>query len=154
MCLDPLNPYPDEIKNLFLGHSKEAKNFRKHIRKYNYTHAFASCSLKPAKDIRGPGPSVVRICGQIYHRTGPLHPKANESPLYGQLYFYDGEEEVEKRLQSKFNSEAALLRSNIDTINRILNYNPFAQSFKQMRDIENEERADADRLFADILRED
>ena len=43
--------YPEELKQLMTGNSNAAKNFRKHIRKYNNLFAFASTRMRQAKDI-------------------------------------------------------------------------------------------------------
>ena len=73
VSLKPLKDYPDELRNLLLGNSAKATNFKENIRRYNSACAFASFGV-PLEDLTGKGPPCFRICGQILHRSGSLHP--------------------------------------------------------------------------------
>lgn len=65
----PLSDYPDELKDLLTGDTKESKNFRLHIRQYNSANAFASFGAKIEKQPPGRGVYVFKISGEVYHRA-------------------------------------------------------------------------------------
>jgi hypothetical protein len=69
VALEPLSPYPEDLKNLMTGDSQDAKNFQANIRKYNSAFSFASlgANIRPPP---GRGPPCFRVCGQICHRSG------------------------------------------------------------------------------------
>ena len=64
--------------------SEDVKNFRKNIGIFNNLFAFASTKMTPAKDlpVKKFGSGVIRISGQIYHKTGNLYPSKEHEPLY------------------------------------------------------------------------
>ena len=84
---------------------------------------------------------VFRICGQIAHRVGPLHPPRDRNLSYGQVYIYDGNEAVQQRLAIvPIRQDARLLDLVVDTIQgEMENHNPFAAAFKYMYEVELEE---------------
>ena len=59
-------PYPYKLENLSTGLSMDSINFRKNIRSYNNSLAFASFGAN-FKSLSSSGPQVIRICGKIYH---------------------------------------------------------------------------------------
>ena len=79
--LESLYPYPDELKRLLMDRDTKSLNFQQTIRSYNSAIAFASMganlTLPP-----GCGPSCFRICGQIFHRSGTLHPSVGMTPVF------------------------------------------------------------------------
>lgn len=141
VALPPLAPYPQQLQELMVGATPEAKNFQQYIRCYNGSIAFASMGAQ-VEAPPGTGPYCYRIHGQIYHRTGALHPPAGEPHKFAQLYILDS---------SAANSERLAVRDNagcrpeviavLDTVIRRLN--PFAVAYRQMWQIEQEEEARA-----------
>ncbi|GBO22923.1 hypothetical protein AVEN_119396-1 [Araneus ventricosus] len=80
-------PLPEILKKLLTSDSLESKNYRKHIREYNSSLAFASMGAQITPP-PGTGPYCYRIHGQIYHMVSPLYSDHNK-PGYGQLYVFD-----------------------------------------------------------------
>ena len=123
--------YPPQLRNLFEGDDANSLNFKTHIRLYNNLFAFASfqAQLRPP-----PGQLYVpifRISGQVYHRTGPLHPPPNRAPTYNQLYIYDGAEAVQHRVAGNIFRQAPLSEGIVDIIQRTLDrLNPYAHLYK------------------------
>ena len=66
-------PLPENLPNLYQAGDENSRLFRKKIGSYNNHFCFASMqyNLQPPP---GRGGFVFRICGQISHRVGPLHP--------------------------------------------------------------------------------
>ena len=83
---DPL--YPVELKNLVIGTITSTKKFFKSIRSYNNAIAFTSFGAT-FDNLFSQGPSVIRICGQIYHNTYALHPNEGDLRKFSQLYIID-----------------------------------------------------------------
>ena len=139
VSLPALKPYPDELKNLLLGNSAEAKNFQKNIRKYNSAFAFASFGAKIAPP-GGRGPPCFRICGQIYHRSGNLHPAEGKSASYGQLYIFEAENALDARMSRNENSDCIpeVTQTILDVI---VSVNPYAAAYKHMGEVEEDENA-------------
>jgi len=92
--LPPLPPPPDALKNLFLGSTEEARQFREHIRQYNSALAFTSLRAKIDDSVNrgGGGPPVFRIHGELHHQIGSLLPSDGQAPVYAQLYILDSRE--------------------------------------------------------------
>jgi hypothetical protein len=84
VVLPDLLPYPEELKELLTAQSHDAKNFRKHIRKYNNSVAFASMGAN-IQNMDGGGPYCFKIQGQVYHRTGALHAEEGRDPMPREL---------------------------------------------------------------------
>ena len=78
--------YPQELIPLF-----QNAHFLKNIRMYNSAFAFASLGAQIEQPARF-GPYCFRIHGQIYHRSGTLHPPDGKQPTYGQVYILEGEQ--------------------------------------------------------------
>jgi hypothetical protein len=79
-----------------MGSSAVSKDFIKNIKSYNNSLAFASFNAYLQKLV-AQGPSVIRLCGQIYHNAFALHPDEGERK-YGQLYIIDNEEANQTRI--------------------------------------------------------
>ena len=132
--LPPLADYPSELKEMILGQGESSKHFIRDIRKYNSAMAFASfgCSVMAPPNQWNP---TFKIHGQVYHRSGCLHPSEGTSPTYSQLYILEGHQAVEARLQVQANQT---LRRNIlimlDTL--LHRVNPYAAAYKHMADVE------------------
>ena len=135
--MQELAPYPQELKDLLTRNSHAAKNFQNNIRKYNSAFSFVSfgANITPP---RGVGPPCFRINGQIYHRSGTLHPNENDAPVYNQLYIYDGQTANAHRLNRQENQE---YREDVmQLIQNIMDEeSPYIRAYRYMADIEREE---------------
>jgi hypothetical protein len=134
IVLPPSPPYPPELKDLFTKNDAPSKNFREHIRQFNSAMAFASFGAQAASP-PGRGPYTFRLHGQIYHRTGSLHPADGTPPSYSQLYIIEGDQAVEERMRFRENQPCrrdvmAMLTTILDRIN------PYAAAYKQMQQVE------------------
>ena len=90
VVLDPLPTPPQRLRSLFTAHSRDAREFREHIRRYNSALAFTSFTTKEKDNVvTGGGPWVWKSGYTIYHRVATLIPHAVDNPKYAQLYFYD-----------------------------------------------------------------
>ena len=70
-------PLPENLLHLCQTGDENSRLFRQNIRSYNNHFSFASMqyNLQPPP---GRGGFLFRICGQIDHQVGPLHPGPNE----------------------------------------------------------------------------
>lgn len=141
--LPPLSNYPDELKELILGSSVQAKNFRTNIRRYNSAFAFASFGAQTAS-VPGRGTYCFRIHGQIYHHTNTLHPSEGRSPEYGQLYIIEGEQAITTRMGNEANQPC---RSDVmqELLAVMEDYSPYTRAYKYMHVVELEEGERANR---------
>jgi hypothetical protein len=92
-----LDPLPVEIQNLLSGQDHIAKQFREHIRKYNNALAMTllGCNIDDSVNCNGAGPYVFKVHGKLIHKAGSLSPNDGQTPLYAQLYIYDGGEALD-----------------------------------------------------------
>ena len=135
--LQPLPPYPSLLQHLLEGQDHISKNFMKHIRNYNSSFAFASMGAMMAPP-PGHGPYCFRIHGQLYHRTGTLHPPPNTPRRYGQIYILDGPEATQTRLAQPQNQHCH--EGIMDSIHdQLIAINPYAAAYKHMHEVEKEE---------------
>ncbi|KAK4493062.1 hypothetical protein RD792_018108, partial [Penstemon davidsonii] len=77
------------------------------------------------------GVYTFRAQGMVYHDLPGLVPNEN-GPEYFQLYFVDSEEEVESRM--KILENASLSENTVKKLIKILEVNPYARVFRQLRD--------------------
>ncbi len=131
----PQRKCPPRLRELLSGMDRvNSRNFLENIRSYNSSLAFGSMEAKLSPP-SGHGPYCYRIHDQIYHYIGNLHPSANEPPSYGQLYIIDAAQAAAERSGHPANSRcnSSLLAELADIIS---NCNPYAKSFRMMRDVE------------------
>ncbi|XP_066932864.1 uncharacterized protein [Clytia hemisphaerica] len=84
------------------------------------------------------GPPTFRICGQICHRYGTLFPN-EEQPQYAQLYIIEAAQALDLRMQNP--SAVDCNRATMALIQEVLGtVNPYAASFKHMKQVEQEEQ--------------
>ena len=97
----------------------------------------ASTRIPKAADLplKHCGGGVVRICGHVYHRTGPLHPAPNTDPLYNQLYIFDGSEALAQRKNCRL-YDVNFSNNVMKIIQGAMDLNPYAASYKNMRQVE------------------
>ena len=87
--LPSLRVPPQPLYNLFTGNTAQGREFRSNIVQYNAALAFTSLGVKVDDSVRGHGPPVFRIQGELRHLSGSLLPEESERPCYSQLYVYD-----------------------------------------------------------------
>lgn len=85
---------------------------------------------------------LIDVHGQIYHATSHLHPAKGEPRKFAQLYVLDCTQAVDKRLQIKENSGCLpLLMRKLDQLMKQIN--SFAEAFKMLSEVEDEEKKKA-----------
>ena len=142
VTIHALPPLPNQLATLYTLDNAHSRNFRNHICLYNNMFAFASMNydLRLPPGNRNP---VFRICGQIAHQVGPLHPPRDRNLSYVQvyIYIYDGNEAVQQRLANvPIRQDARLHDHVVDAIQSVMeNQNPFAAAFKYMYEVKLEE---------------
>ena len=137
VSLPLLSPYPDELRHLLTQKSVESTNFLENIRRYNSAFAMASMGASIVQP-PGRGPYCFRIHGQIYHRSGTLHPPPGKPRTYSQLYILEGQQAVQARLSHAENQDCRndVMQTILNVLQRL---NPFVAAYKQMHQIEQEE---------------
>ena len=123
---------PGEILNLLSGQDHIAKKFRENIRKYNNALAMTSLGCKVDESINrnGAGPYVFKVQGQLSHKAGSLLPSEDQTPLYAQLYIYDGSEALDYRMghNANHNLDRGTMQILQDTLH---NHHPGVAMYKQ-----------------------
>jgi hypothetical protein len=142
IVLDYNDNFPNDLKDLFVGNSPEAVNFRKHQREVNNAFAFGSYHAT-LKTPPGRGPFSYRIQGQAYRQFSSALPHANQSPAFAQVYFLDSSEAADIRANRRPNS--GILPTVFTRIGAILDeVNPHVAAFHHMKEvIEEQDRAAA-----------
>ena len=123
---------PGEILNLLSGQDHIAKKFRENIRRYNNALAMTSlgCKIDDNVNRNGAGPWVFKVHGQLSHKAGSLLPNDGETPLYSQLYIYDGGEALDYRMGHVANRD--LDRGTMQILQDTLhNHHPGVAMYKQ-----------------------
>ncbi|UYV82699.1 hypothetical protein LAZ67_22000600 [Cordylochernes scorpioides] len=119
------------LESLMTGKHQLSKNFKENIRSVNSALAFASMGANLAPP-PGYGPYCFRINGQIYHRSGALHPE-NDQRVFAQLYILDPDEAARQRMIISKNSGC-----NPDLMKLLSLYiagiNPFADACKMLHE--------------------
>jgi len=97
----------------------------------------------------GYGPYCFSINGQVYHRTGSLHPDNDDQRKFAQLYILDPEDAANQRLglheNSNCNPELMQTLSTFMALN-----NPFAEACKMLHEVEKESIEDARKCGSEI----
>ncbi|XP_059147684.1 uncharacterized protein LOC131935318 [Physella acuta] len=124
------------LKNLMLGHDRDSNIFMEHIRSYNSAFAFVSVGAK-IDFPRGRGPFTFRIHGQVYHRSGTLHPTEGVKPVFAQLYVLDKQVAISERLDNAANANCR--RHIMETLYEVMKENPFSLAYRMMYEVEREE---------------
>ena len=132
VSLPPLLRPPSYLMDLYTSSNSDAVSFQKNIRGYNNLLACTSFGTNVSNEFQKQGISNFRIHGQVYHRIGSLLPEDGCSPTFAQLYIYDTEHENENRHNIMHDLDNDILRH---LQNMLDEYNPYIQSFRQVRDI-------------------
>src|SRR3990170_6297341 len=130
--LSPLLKPPQYLLDLYTSSNSDAISFHRNIRGYNNLLACTSFGANINNEFQGRGISNFKIYGQICHHIGSLLSENGDSPIFAQLYIYDTEHENENRyniMQDLDNNILLCLQNMLDE------YNPYIQSFRQVRDI-------------------
>ena len=142
--LPPLAPYPKALQELFTTKrtTKDGKDFAEHMRRYNSLFAMAATKMNLASSLPNRRGGIVRICGQVYHTSGSLHPRDGRDPILNQLYMFDSTDALKQRQASKL-YDVNFSNNIMTAIQAVMDVNPFAASYKNMREVELEENAQA-----------
>ena len=90
----PKPKMPEELKKLL-----EKKDFRQTIRRFNNAFAFTSMGCDDEIVQKNGWTPNVKIQGKIYHRISAFQPESGQQPKFGQIYFYDQDEENEEQFR-------------------------------------------------------
>jgi len=123
---------PELLIRLLIDDSQVARHFRKEIRRYNNTLAFAAFStdLNPRR-LPGRGPRVFTVHGQVYRRiSNDIVRSELMQPRYCELYFIESEAANQIRMaqQPRHRSLLENLITDLDSLLRRIN--PFAVAFE------------------------
>lgn len=123
---------PELLIRLLIDDSQVAKHFRKEIRRYNNTLAFAAFStdLNPRRS-PVPGPRVFTVHGQVYRRiSNDVVRNELMQPKYCELYFIESESANQIRMAQQPRTSPLLenLLTDLDSLLRQIN--PFAVAFE------------------------
>ncbi|KAG5600732.1 hypothetical protein H5410_032102 [Solanum commersonii] len=125
---------PTELRNLFLGDSKECQHFRTYSRAYNNMFAFTSLGVHYDRELakRNHGIYTFKVQGQMYHFIDDLIPSAGKGKNL-QLYFYDNENELTNRMTLSDNLNELIVIKLID----ILKHNPYSTFLRSLAVVPN-----------------
>eukprot|EP00794_Sanderia_malayensis_P020869 gene20869-biopygen15391 len=145
VTLPQIQPPCAALMSLFLGDTQEtqrqSKDFLSKFRQYNATMAMASWTAN-IPQLHGRGPPVITIHSSAYHRTAHLHQLQGHQPKYAELYIMDTAEALEHRANNPTNRDL-----NKDTIKKLqdelLAVNPYAQEYKNIGDILQQQQQQA-----------
>jgi hypothetical protein len=88
------------LRDLLEGQNPEARQLCQNIRQYNDALAFTSLGGDFDQALRaGGGPYVLQLHGELYHHHGSLIPDIGQKPHYAQLYIYDLDLALGKRMR-------------------------------------------------------
>ena len=125
---------PIELRNLFLGDSKESQHFRTYSRAYNNMFAFTSLGVHYDRELarRNCGIYTFKVQGQMYHFINDLIPSGGKRKNL-QLYFYDNENELTNRMALSDNLNEIIVTKLID----ILKVNPYSTFLRSLTALPN-----------------
>ena len=137
--IDPIKDPPPLLRQLFLGNSTHAVEFRKNLRQYNCLFQMTSFGAK--EDVRRDSwnPSVI-VQGQIHHYIGSIVPDPEDQAKFVQLYFLDPQDSV--RLRMGILNNQGIQRQIVETLETELRAcNPYIKSLsiakEQIKNIPN-----------------
>ena len=94
--LTPFPHPPPELQALFSEQSVDSEHFLSNIRKYNAAFQMTSFGCSEIT-LAGWNPTF-KIQGQVCHLIGPLQAEEGVSERFLQIYFLDGEEQIDARM--------------------------------------------------------
>ncbi|XP_027177658.1 uncharacterized protein LOC113776796 [Coffea eugenioides] len=127
-------PMPYDLKGLFIGSDEESFHFRNNARTYNNNLGFTSFTAKYDSELtkNTKGVYIFRVQGQVYHFLNGLV-RSDDTASGIQLYFFDTDEELAKRVAASDKLRATTLR----LLMRILSDNPYAKFFRNLSHVPN-----------------
>uniref|UniRef100_A0A914YXE1 ATP-dependent DNA helicase n=1 Tax=Panagrolaimus superbus TaxID=310955 RepID=A0A914YXE1_9BILA len=137
-----IGPYPEELKRLMKREEgTDWKELEKNSLKYNTSMSFA---YTKGEMRQLPGIFHYRVQGEMMHvlprYTDPL---PGRNPAFGQLWILETNDAVEYRCQAPFASTCS--REMFEFLHRIIeNNNKYAEIYKMLHQVEEEERAQAE----------
>ncbi|XP_058775597.1 uncharacterized protein LOC131649864 [Vicia villosa] len=128
---------PQVLQDLLFNKTySDSKNYQANIRTYNAMFSFTSPGMKfdTTYSKRG-GPPTLRLQGQTCHRIGTLLPETEQAPQYAQLYIYDTDNEVERRIKC-FKDNKGIERPVVNKLKMMLDeHNVHAKAIRMARDV-------------------
>ncbi|KAK4596817.1 hypothetical protein RGQ29_014730 [Quercus rubra] len=127
----PNIPICPEFRELICEQTPRGRHFRQYIRFYNNMFAFTSMGVHVDESmaLNSRGIYTFRAQGAIYHRIGSLLPHTLLSVRHLQLYIYDTDLEIQRRMSQSVEAHEDIGR----LIQRILDmHNPFVEKFRQL----------------------
>ena len=99
----PFKQPPADLLRLFTDENDPMYDeFHKNIIKYNNSYSTAS-AVAEIVFLRGNGPPVYKVHGQIVHSVSSLSPNPNQAPSFGQYFILDMEIALNERLNNPVN---------------------------------------------------
>ncbi|KAK4509475.1 uncharacterized protein ATC70_007827 [Mucor velutinosus] len=99
--LKPVHHFPELIVNLLSSNDDVSKEFKSNIRAYNSALSFTSMNATLDQSVANNqnGAYAFRIHGSVYHlMSSTLMPANDTRPKFAQMYIFDGENELQNRL--------------------------------------------------------
>jgi len=126
VTLPMLNPLPPELEELY-----RSRSFRDQPRAYNSAFAFASIGVKAdnENELRGRGPSCLRLQGAICHRIGSILPAPGKPAQYSQIYVLDPDEASRRRADIFDGLDTSMLKRVETALRR---ENPIARAYHSL----------------------
>jgi hypothetical protein len=124
--LEKLPAAPPRLKQLFSTDTKEARQFREHVRQYNSSLAFTSMGVQlhntdrsdgvdhTVGTLAGSGIYTYRIHGSVYHKIGSLQPPPNMAAKFAQIYIHDPSMSSSEVAASELDRRAEIFPSQLD----------------------------------------
>ncbi|KAK1401461.1 hypothetical protein POM88_001066 [Heracleum sosnowskyi] len=135
VLLPMLQATPPELNNLLTDDGSRGRMFRNKKLLYNNMFSFTYFGGNIDRSLNnGSGPFVFRVRGHTCHNIGSLHAPVGREPKYAQLYMYDGQEEIDKRMQfprDMNDIDATIVAALSDILNR---ENALVEIYKQVRE--------------------
>ena len=128
--LPPSSQLPPLLQGLLDGSDPRGVHFLHHVRAYNSAFALASLQVNMDHSVAKAraGIYTFRACGSIYHNIGPLRSaQGPRSASFGQIYFYDETEQLQRRSTLFEGLNNSLLQ---DLHRMMVEVNPFVRTFK------------------------
>jgi len=125
---------PEKLVEYLSANTKEAKYFRKHIRKLNAAFSFTSLGCNQIRFHGAPG--SFKVQGQIYHNIGTHFGAKNPDdklykPKFASIYFFDTNNELDNRMDFGYYPDTRLGRKVVSNLQKIMHeLNPFCKLFK------------------------
>ena len=91
----PFPPLSQQLAILFEDTTDQSVRFLQNIRKYNNAFQLTSLGCKEVRT-NGWNPQF-RIQGQVCHLIGPLEPADEMQDRFLQIYFMDGDQQIQRR---------------------------------------------------------